>query len=69
MQTGDKVIYLVLVIMKQKITVLIIGDELRYIVQNKEHWWNKWRFIMDGCYPRLFRAEELVKFGIVDKSK
>ena len=51
--------------MKQKISELIIGDVLRYTVQTKKHWWSRWHFIMDGTFPRLFKADELVKFGFV----
>ena len=55
--------------MKRKICELIIGDELRYTVETKEHWWNRWHFIMDGSQPRLFRKEELIKFKIINNEE
>ena len=47
---------------KRKITALILGDCIRYTIQQKEHWWNRWNYIFDGKYPRLFSYEEVVKF-------
>ena len=51
--------------MKHKISKLIIGDYIRYTLQTKKHWWNKWHFLMDGKMPRLFTGEELARLGIV----
>lgn len=51
--------------MKRKITALILGDQIRYTVQKKDHWWNCWHYIYDGQYPRLFSLAELVKFHII----
>ena len=46
--------------MKHKISMLAFGDGIiRYTIQTKAHWWNKWRFIMDGNQPMLFREEDL----------
>ena len=46
--------------MKHKINMLALGDSIiRYTVQVKEHWWNKWHYIMDGNQPQLFRRDEL----------
>lgn len=45
---------------KTKIHELIIGDEIRYTVEKKFHWWEKWHYIMDGSYPKLFSKEELI---------
>ena len=44
--------------MKVKATKLLIGDDSYYIVQTKEHWWNRWHFIFSGQYPRLFTPRE-----------
>lgn len=49
---------------KTKIHELIIGDEIRYTVEKKFHWWEKWHYIMDDSYPRLFTKEELINLGI-----
>jgi hypothetical protein len=49
---------------KTKISKLILGDTIRYTVEKKFHWWERWHYIMDGRYPRLFTKEELIKFGI-----
>lgn len=48
--------------MRYKITPLLIGDCERFTVETKEHWWNRWHFIFDGKYPRLFSSEDLKKF-------
>ena len=53
--------------MKIQFSQLIIGDCLRYTVKKKEHWWNRWHYIYDGRYPRLFSEEELEKFFIGKK--
>jgi len=50
---------------KTKIHELIIGDEIRYTVEKKFHWWERWHYIEDGRYPRLFTKEELIKFEII----
>lgn len=52
--------------MKTKLTSLIIGDCIRYTVQYKDHWWSRWRYVMDGRYPRLFKEEELSLIGLID---
>lgn len=51
--------------MKQKITCLLIGESYRYTVQRKEHWWNRWHYIYDGSYPRLFELGDLVGLHII----
>ena len=45
--------------MKYRITPLLIGDMVRFTVETKNHWWNRWQYIFDGNYPRLFSSEEL----------
>ena len=48
--------------MKYRVTSLLISDMVRFTVETKDHWWwNKWNFIFDGKYPRLFNSEELKK--------
>jgi hypothetical protein len=50
--------------MKHKINMLALGDGIiRYTVQTKNHWWNRWRYIMDGNQPQLFSREGLKKMG------
>lgn len=51
--------------MKRKITCLIFGDKFRYTVKRKEHWWNKWHYVYDGPYPRLFTLPDLIGFHII----
>jgi hypothetical protein len=34
----------------------------RFTVETKDHWWNRWHFIFDGSYPRLFSSEDLKKY-------
>lgn len=52
--------------MKHKISMLALGDGMiRYTIQTKAHWWNKWHYIMDGNQPQLFREEELKKMGFL----
>ena len=51
--------------MKRKITCLLLGDEYRYTCQRKEHWWNRWHYIYDGRYPRLFTLADLIKLHII----
>ena len=53
--------------MKRRIHEIIIGDALRYVVQTKWHWWEKWHYLMDGNQPRLFTKEELHKFNLIPK--
>ena len=48
--------------MKYRITPLLIGDMERFTVKTKDHWWNRWHFIFDGSYPRLFSSEDLKKY-------
>ena len=50
---------------RRRITALLLGDCIRYTIQQKEHWWNRWRYIEEGKYPRLFSYKELVKFGFI----
>ena len=50
---------------KTRIAGLIIGDVILYTVEKKFHWFERWHYIMDGPYPRLFSQKELVEFGIV----
>ena len=50
---------------KRKITCLLLGDQYRYTVERKEHWYSKWHFIYDGQYPRLFKLTELVLLHII----
>lgn len=45
--------------MKYRVTPLLIGDMVRFTVETKNHWWNRWHYIFDGNYPRLFSSEEL----------
>lgn len=50
--------------MKTRISKLYFGDGvIRYTIQHKEHWWQKWYFMMDGQYPRLFTSEEVILLG------
>ena len=50
---------------RRKITALYLGEGIiRYTVQNKFKWWQRWHYMMDGNYPRLFSAEELQLLGI-----
>lgn len=51
--------------MRTRISELIIGDSLRYTVEKKNHWWERWHYIMDGKYPRLFSQQELIKFKMI----
>lgn len=52
--------------MKYKISMLAMGDGIiRYTIQTKAHWWNKWHYIMDGNQPQLFREEDLKKIGFL----
>ena len=52
--------------MKYNINKLALGDGIiRYTVQTKKHWWNKWHYIMDGNQPQLFSREELKKAGVL----
>lgn len=49
---------------KTKITALYLGEGIiRYIIEYKEHWYSRWRFMMDGSYPRLFNEDELKLLG------
>ncbi len=52
--------------MKYKITKLLFplpGDDIciRYIVQKKRHWWNKWQYIMEDTTPYLFTGYQIKK--------
>lgn len=50
---------------KRKITALYLGEGIiRYTVENKFRWWQRWHYMMNGNYPRLFSAEELQLLGI-----
>lgn len=49
--------------MKYRVTSLLISDMIRFTVETKNHWWNRWNFIFDGKYPRLFNSEELKKLS------
>ena len=50
--------------MKYRVTSLLISDMVKFTVETKNHWWwNKWNFIFDGKYPRLFSSEELKKLS------
>ena len=51
--------------MKRKITCLLLGDQYRYTYQQKEHWWNRWHYIYDGKYPRLFTLAELIGLHLI----
>jgi hypothetical protein len=54
---------------RRKITALYLGEGIvRYTVQNKFKWWQRWQYMMDGNYPRLFGAEELQLLGIKPKT-
>ena len=54
---------------RRKITALYLGEGIiRYTVQNKFKWWQRWQYVMDGRYPRLFSAEELRLLGIKPKT-
>lgn len=54
---------------RRKITGLYLGEGIiRYTVQNKFKWWQRWHYMMDGKYPRLFSAEELQLLGIKPKT-
>lgn len=48
--------------MKYRVTSLLISDMVRFTVETKNHRWNRWNFIFDGKYPRLFSSEELKKY-------
>lgn len=48
--------------MKVKVTRLLIGCSLYYLVQTRKHWWNRWHYVFDGSYPRLFTIEEVKQF-------
>lgn len=46
--------------MKTRISKLDFGNGIhRYIIAHKEHWWSRWRYVMDEKYPRLFTSEEI----------
>ena len=46
--------------MKTRITALYFGDGIkRYLVEHREHWWQRWHYVMDGHYPRLFTWSEV----------
>ena len=51
--------------MKYRVTSLLISDMVRFTVETKKNhwWWNRWNFIFDGKYPRLFSSEELKKLS------
>lgn len=49
--------------MKYRVTSLLISDMVKFTVETKNHWWNRWNFIFDGKYPRLFNSEELKKLS------
>ena len=51
--------------MKRKISCLLLGEQYRYIVQKKAHWWNRWHYILDGKYPRLFTLAELIGLHLI----
>lgn len=41
---------------------LLEDAPLKFIVEYKEHWWNKWKYIMDrNGIPELFDYTENVK--------
>lgn len=42
-----------------------MGEQYRYTVQQREHWWNKWHYIYDGRYPRLFTLAELIELHLI----
>ena len=55
---------------KRRITELYLGNNIiRYTVENKFRWWQRWHFIMDGRYPRLFSREELELLGIFEERR
>ena len=49
--------------MKYRVTSLLISDMVKFTVETKNHQWNRWNFIFDGKYPRLFSSEELKKLS------
>ena len=51
--------------MKRKITSLVIDNQIYYTVEKKKHWWNRWQYIYDGQYPRLFRLGDLIRLHII----
>jgi hypothetical protein len=54
---------------RRKITALYLGGGvIRYTVQNKFRWWQRWHYMMNGDLPRLFSAEELQLLGIKPKT-
>lgn len=50
--------------MKTRISKLYFGKGIiRYTIEHREHWWQKWHYMMDGISPRLFSKEELDLLG------
>lgn len=44
----------------KRITALYFGEGIkRYLVEYRKHWWQRWHYVMDGRYPRLFTSEEI----------
>lgn len=50
---------------KRRISCLLLGDCYRYTVERKEHWYNRWHYINDGQYPRLFTLAKLIELHII----
>lgn len=52
--------------MKAKYSMMHFGfdAEPHYIKKVKEHWWSRWRIVMDGQHPLLFRkrGDEFLPF-------
>ena len=49
--------------MKYRIYALYLDNGIvRFTVKTKEHWWNRWHYIYDGQYPRLFQEDELERW-------
>lgn len=50
--------------MKTRISKLYLGKGIiRYTIEYKKPWWNKWHFIMKDNKPRLFSIKELKLLG------
>lgn len=52
--------------MKYRISRLyfpIVNDDvlIKYVIEYKRHWWNKWRFMMYGNIPQLYSKEQIEK--------
>ena len=45
---------------KRKISCFLLGNQYLYTVRIKEHWYNKWHYVSEGRYPKLFTLGELI---------